>query len=159
MAKEHKPSASSWAGNLKPLACQNQNHHSLYQAAALAASLLNHKKRSSGYRQKLIQSKVHSLENMSIYWVRELLCSTWAEALLRIGWVSLSREALKCIMHIYKSYSCKIHCMELTSNYEGSKESKCGKSSTLGAFGWASKTSFRTKIKSLVPHATTWTKR
>ena len=36
-----------------------------YQAAALAASLLNHKKRSSGYRQKLIQSKVHSLENMS----------------------------------------------------------------------------------------------
>ena len=39
--------------------------HSNYQAAALAASLLNHKKRSSGYRQKLIQSKVHSLENMS----------------------------------------------------------------------------------------------
>lgn len=32
--------------------------------------------------------------------MRELLCSTWAEALLRIGWVSLSREALKCIMHI-----------------------------------------------------------
>ena len=64
MAKEHKPSASSWAGNLKPLACQNQHHHS------------------------------------SIYWARELLCSTWAEALLRIGWVSLSREALKCIMHI-----------------------------------------------------------
>ena len=26
---------------------------------------MNHKKRSSGYRQKLIQSKVHSLENMS----------------------------------------------------------------------------------------------